>query len=254
MAIPPQVAKLLDGAKGKALYAAGNAFNDATRHVFEREAASGVRSSHAQGRAALECLGVAERRLDEYRADVKRILAAGPCSPSKAEQEQLMQTLSEVMNPLMTEISKRGDQMPLIGRASVLPQLSQELVRIRKKCGSEFEIMLMESAKENILRTPAISITYNLSGNNSRVTHGVDSSTNSIIVNDGELFSRLQEELNKIEDEAVRYRLLKEAELLRQQPDKPSRIDRYAKFVELIANHATIAGYLLPALAQWAAN
>jgi hypothetical protein len=192
MSMPQQVARLIEESKTNALDGITIAFKHAARRVAEREyAASGARFSHSQVRAALECLSEADLRLDAFSAGVKRILSAARYAPSSEEQAQLLYSFSGVTEKLLTEVSRQADTLcgaSVLDRNSMVNGLAGELVRVRKKCLTEFELMLLERGNSRYPDDSKTTI-YNLNGDNARVNNGsIDASTNTVNISEGQLF------------------------------------------------------------------
>jgi hypothetical protein len=93
---------------------------------------------------------------------------------------------------------------------------------------------------------------FNLSGTNSRVNIGSDDSSTSIVnITPPELFKELREALQvQVADVQERERILTRLGELEREHRTPSAFQRYVDFVAATANHATVIGPYLPALAQ----
>ena len=88
---------------------------------------------------------------------------------------------------------------------------------------------------------------YNINGPGARVNIGsVDNSTNVVNLSPTELFSHIREALPDDAGESVRSRL-NELEAAR---GTPSALGAYQEFMAAAANHMTVLGPFLPALAQ----
>jgi len=93
---------------------------------------------------------------------------------------------------------------------------------------------------------------YNLAGTNNRINIGSeDSSTNVVNVTPHELFRELREAFQEqVGDAQERERILARLDALEHEHNAPSAFQRYVDFMAAAANHATIIGPYLPALAQ----
>jgi hypothetical protein len=93
---------------------------------------------------------------------------------------------------------------------------------------------------------------FNLSGANTRVNIGSDDSSQNIVnITPEGLFRELRAALEaQVQDAEARGRLLARLEELEQAQGKPSLGERYVRFMAAAADHATVLGPYLPALAQ----
>jgi hypothetical protein len=153
----------------------------------------------------------------------------------------------------MREVGHRGDLVPqggVVDRGIALRQLSAEIVKVRRRCKNEMETVLLEYG--NSRQSPTISIVNNVSGPNARVNTGsVDISTNTVKMDETQFFADLRQKITTISDELARQRLLEEFELLQTQKEKSGLAATYLKFVAHAADHMTLLGPFLPALAVW---
>jgi hypothetical protein len=93
---------------------------------------------------------------------------------------------------------------------------------------------------------------FNLSGPNTRVNIGSeDSSQNIVNITPDDLFRELRASLEaQVQDAEARGRLLIKLEELERAQGTPSLGERYVRFMAAAADHATVLGPYLPALAQ----
>jgi hypothetical protein len=91
-----------------------------------------------------------------------------------------------------------------------------------------------------------------LSGANTRVNIGSeDSSQNIVNITPDDLFRELRASLEaQVQDAEARGRLLIKLEELERAQGTPSLGERYVRFMAAAADHATVLGPYLPALAQ----
>lgn len=96
------------------------------------------------------------------------------------------------------------------------------------------------------------STVYNLHGPNSRVNIGsTDNSVNTVNETTNRLFADMRQViLTKVEAEHERQPLLAAVTDMEQTAGKPGFLQKYQGFMEVAANHATVIGPFLPALAK----
>jgi hypothetical protein len=98
---------------------------------------------------------------------------------------------------------------------------------------------------------PPPSTAYYLTGPNSRVNNSsVDASVNVAHVPATQLFDDLRAALGEVADVALRERLLADVEEMRTAQGSPGFLARYQAFMQDAANHMTVVGPFLPALAN----
>ena len=96
-----------------------------------------------------------------------------------------------------------------------------------------------------------VSITYNVSGTNTRVNiNSQDSSVNTIKIESSKIFVQLREALDQVHNADDRKTIESSIEGLESSLGTSEFISRYQQFMSVIANHITVFGPLLPALAR----
>lgn len=255
MPLPAQLSRLIDQKKSAAMDGVTLAFNHATRRIFEREAMSGMRSSHGQARAVQACLKEAEGRLAVFAEAVKRILLAGRYGPTESDQAALLGLFGETMDWLFDQVRRRaetGAGQSTFDRNAV----SRALIptgEVRTRLRHEFEVMLLECVHVGQVPGLAVSIVYNLVGDNPRVNHGsIDASTNTVAVSARELFAELRQAIStQVGEPAMQRQLLDTLTQLERQAAPADRTKAYLDFVQVASPHLTVVTPFLPALAKW---
>lgn len=255
MPLPAQLTRLIEGKKAAAMDGITLAFKHATRRVFEREAGGGGISSHGQARAAMACLKEAENRLATFTEDVKRILLAGRYGPTEADQAALLQGFNETMEWLIAQVQRRGQTeagQSVMSRNSISRALF-DVGNVRTKLRHDFEVMLVECSNANRTPAPAVSIVYNLVGDNPRVNHGsIDASTNTVAVSARQLFAELRQAIaTQVGEPAMQRQLLDTLTQLERQVAPADRTKAYLDFVQVASPHLSVVTPFLPALAKW---
>jgi hypothetical protein len=99
---------------------------------------------------------------------------------------------------------------------------------------------------------PPQSVTYNVSGPNSRINvHSLDRSTNIVHSDSQKVFSELRETvISHLASEGVRDRLLERIEEMERTHGTSGFLPRYQEFIAAAANHMTVIAPFLPALAH----
>lgn len=253
MPLTPDLRRLIEQARATAQADIGVAFNHLARRVAEREAASGVRSSGTQARVALQCLEETRTRLANYSQGVSRILTAARCQPSGADQTELLQNFTALMEELLTLVARRADSLgeqSVMMRNTIARQFGGALAEARRLARHEFEVMLLESAHA---APPAAAnpTTYIFMGPNARVNNqSVDVSTNVVALSEPELFSNLQRTLDSVTDPALRDRLGTHLATLRGVSDATAKRVAYAEFVAAGIHTPSLQPFVAP-LAHW---
>ncbi len=95
------------------------------------------------------------------------------------------------------------------------------------------------------------SITYNVSGTNTRVNiNSKDSSVNTATIDSSRVFFQLREAISQVEDPHERKRVESSIEALESSFGTSEFLGQYQQFISTISNHITVFGPLLPALAS----
>jgi len=95
-----------------------------------------------------------------------------------------------------------------------------------------------------------VSITYNVSGTNTRVNiNSQDSSVNTVKIESSRIFIQLREALNQVRNADDRKKIESSIGELESSLGTSKFVSRYQQFMSAIANHITVFGPLLPALA-----
>jgi len=94
-----------------------------------------------------------------------------------------------------------------------------------------------------------ISITYNVSGSNSRVNiNSTDSSVNIINTESVEIFNNLRELLATIENDEERKKVSQSIDAMELSIGSSSFINKYQEFIACVADHIGVFGPLIPAI------
>lgn len=94
------------------------------------------------------------------------------------------------------------------------------------------------------------NITYNVSGTNTRVNiNSVDSSVNIVKTENTEIFDELREMLPRIDNEEERAIIATSIDSMEYTQGNAEFLAQYQNFVSVIANHVTVFGPWLAALA-----
>lgn len=93
-------------------------------------------------------------------------------------------------------------------------------------------------------------LTINVSGNNSRVNlSSVDNSVNTVAGDSMQVFNQIREAVQQGITGEEQAQVLAKLKELEEAVATPTFIERYASFMELVANHATVLAPFLPILA-----
>ena len=101
-------------------------------------------------------------------------------------------------------------------------------------------------------KAPRAEVVYNITGANARFNvNSVDTSTNVVSQAPSEFFTALREAIqSQITDLGRRNELLERTADLERESGTPAFATRYARFMELAANHMEVLAPFMPALAQ----
>jgi hypothetical protein len=95
------------------------------------------------------------------------------------------------------------------------------------------------------------ALTINVSGHNSRVNlSSVDNSVNTVGVDAKQIFNQIREAIQQGITGEQQAHVLSKLKELEEAVAKPTFTERYASFMQLVANHATVLAPFLPALAS----
>jgi hypothetical protein len=97
---------------------------------------------------------------------------------------------------------------------------------------------------------PSVTNVYHISGDNSRVTHGADQSTNVIVTSSEQVFNVMREKIRASIPPGEQESIIARLGSLEQAQGTPSFATRYADFIAVAANHMTVIAPFIPALAE----
>lgn len=108
----------------------------------------------------------------------------------------------------------------------------------------------LESLTNKEPKVPTI-ITYNVSGNNTRVNiNSHDNSTNVVQKNEIEVFEQLRNATNELDD-LSKVKILEAINLMEEDLHRQTFVDRYKNFISLIADHMQVFAAYIPALSEF---
>jgi len=96
-----------------------------------------------------------------------------------------------------------------------------------------------------------INVTYNVSGTNTRVNiNSTDSSVNVVNTETTELFTKLRDLLDEVENIEEREQIASSVDSMEATVGTKDFLTNYQQFMSFISNHITVFSPLLPALAE----
>jgi len=148
----------------------------------------------------------------------------------------------------------RGCIYALLGGRMPKPAFQDHRDRIEQRVKTDINVFFAKrKAQVEKERTIMTSNVYNLSGANSRVTHGNDSSVNT--VNTTTIFQDLQSAANEVTDAELRAQLTTLIRQMEETAKTPGFLKAYNQFTSFLADHIQIAQAMavyLPALKEFA--
>jgi len=131
---------------------------------------------------------------------------------------------------------------------SQVPLVAREFEREADKALAEGRRILDVQRVQMKNRPPTQPAIYSATGPNARITiNGSDHSTNLIVGPSDEVFRKIRQELERLlPDNPGRAALIDGLSEVEQAPSRTSATEKYAQFVALVANHATVLTALSP--------
>jgi len=127
---------------------------------------------------------------------------------------------------------------------TIRPELGE-----RREPGSNLE--LVPEPMTNLETKPTPMTQIHLHGDNPRINvNSTDNSTNIVSTSSDLLFVQMKEKANTIADEAERKDIISRLDKLEKARGSAGFLPAYQNFMACAANHVTVFGPFLPALAQ----
>jgi hypothetical protein len=118
----------------------------------------------------------------------------------------------------------------------------------------KFIVSIYKAHKQSTMTTKPdqpVSITYNVTGTNSRVNiNSKDSSVNTVTTVSSQVFVQLRDALRQIDDPKEREQISSSIDSLESSCGTRDFIWNYQQFMSVIADHMTVFMPFLPALAR----
>lgn len=187
-------------------------------------------------------------------AELGRVLDADVAAPTDEQKECLrslyMGNLDHASEQVAAHVSRSAHKMSM--KRPPLDSSATYRSTIRPKWLYELDLLLMQRDAKAAVTAPISIVTYHLSGANSRVTNGTDSSVNNVTTT--QLFESMLAATNQqIESPSEKEKLIQLIEALRaEQGQKRGFFARYSEFMAAAANHVSVFAPFLPALGQLA--
>jgi hypothetical protein len=170
------------------------------------------------------------------------------------DDELAVQTIREIIELKELKIKQAGSAISKVDAGPVTPELFTATVASEcHTCPASVRLQVERRRLKPSTKPGAnVTITYHLSGNNSRVNfNSTDNSVNSVHVSSTELFASLRNEITRgVEAGELRTEILERLKALEEAQNQPSFGQRYADFISVAANHMTLLAPFIPALTE----
>lgn len=189
---------------------------------------------------------------DRLWEQIRRVINASILESSVALSDDVETVFNEAMEKALQPVRNKLHCYVLALKANrdAYARFDSEVSKVREKYRAEIRIFCAEFQKSMINQLRVTNITNNVNGSSARVNIGSTDNSVNVIGNVG-VFDELRTALSEgVADERLRDDLMNAATDLQNAMEAPEYANRYARFIELAANHMTLIAPFIPPLSQ----